>query len=166
MPIVFDNEEEDKQEKIQNIVSNSLWGSPDNPNHPEYEGDCNEMTRERLALMDANVSPWDRLLTPRERRKIAKCNPELYENCPHLQLAEGSEGFYFCQALADEYVKRGRAGSTIWVKFSGKVASSDSAESYARFEPRELKAHCVGENFKHCDIFQANDPNTKFPFSK
>jgi hypothetical protein len=166
METFYEEEDNQEEDELQKKFSNSLWGNSGNPWHPEYEGDFNDLNKERAKFRKASLTPWDRLLTREEVREIPKLGIDLDVHCPYLQLARGSEMFYFCQALADQYVRKGREGKISYVKFTGAVASWDSAENYAHCTLEELGNHCIGENFKLCQQFRINAKKTNLPFSK
>lgn len=121
----------------------TLWGSRDNPFHPEYEGDY------KLPLNGTKRKTWEDLLITSQRDGLRKFGlREGERKCPYLQLASGSTYFYYCLAAANSVVT-GKNG----IKFSGRVPKEGSAEAHSECGVKVLGGICSGK-FDGCDVFK------------
>jgi hypothetical protein len=111
----------------------------------EYGGDSNRARREMKKLRLSGMNDWDKLLEREERRKIRRLDVAQREQCVYLKLARGAELLHYCEAYADKLLGE-------MVKYTGRVATKESAEFISRCLADELDKKCLGNC--DCEIYR------------
>ena len=109
----------------------------------EYEG--NESIPEKKTK--PRIKKWDKLIRRWEIKQLNNLDINERSKCPYLQKIENSDFFYYCSLIADDFHIKGE------FQYSS-MPRRKSAEFKSRADISELEQHCLGSNYKHCEVHE------------